>query len=154
MQSALGSGDKRWRFYCEVRRQNGRCRGVFKGLSKNVVRFILRLLNEAAAPAQIVRSWTSWEEDKGVKERFSELKMRRHIGGLGVYLRSFLPSTISGRKWLTLRPGHFIPPGSNPFTHWIEGFVVPIAGLGFLEKKTVPSPAGFRDRIICKANVL
>jgi hypothetical protein len=52
----------------------------------------------------------------------------------------FLASALDGGEWSASRPGSFIPEERVPSTHWIKGWVGPIAGLDAVEKRTVSLP--------------
>jgi hypothetical protein len=62
-------------------------------------------------------------------------------GGMEVYLHHFLTSALDGGEWSASRPGRFTP-GTQPlYTHYIGGWVGPIAGLNAVEKgKILPLP--------------
>jgi hypothetical protein len=59
-----------------------------------------------------------------------------------VYLHAFLTLAIYGSKWSALRPGRFNPRQIASGTHFIGGWVVPIAVLDEMvrEKKSLPLP--------------
>jgi hypothetical protein len=55
-------------------------------------------------------------------------------GGVDVWIRILLASTLGGGEWSASRPGRFSPGERSHGTHWIGGWVDPRAGLGEVEK--------------------
>jgi hypothetical protein len=52
-----------------------------------------------------------------------------------VYIHVFLTSALVERKWLSSRPGRFIPGENAAGTHWIGGCVGPKTGLDDVKKR-------------------
>jgi hypothetical protein len=55
--------------------------------------------------------------------------------GMKIYLHAFLTSALDGDKWSASRPGRFTAGERTPGTHWIGGWVGPIAGLHVVFKR-------------------
>jgi hypothetical protein len=53
--------------------------------------------------------------------------------GSGGIAASFLTSALDRHEWSDSRPGRFTPGERSPGTHWIGGWVGPIAGLDAVE---------------------
>jgi hypothetical protein len=50
-------------------------------------------------------------------------------------MHMFLTSVLAGGEWSASRPGRFTPGERAPGTHWIGGWMDPIAGMDDLEKR-------------------
>jgi hypothetical protein len=51
-----------------------------------------------------------------------------------------LTSALDGGEWSASRPDRFTPRERSPGTHWIGGWVGPIAVLDTVVKRKIPSP--------------
>jgi hypothetical protein len=58
----------------------------------------------------------------------------RRIGGVEVYLHSFLTWALDGGEWSNSHPGRFIPRERDPGIQWTGGWVGPRAGLDTVVK--------------------
>jgi hypothetical protein len=58
--------------------------------------------------------------------------MKAYVG-VDVQIHTFLTSVLVGGEWSASRPGYFSPGERAPGTHWIRGWVDPIAGLDGVE---------------------
>jgi hypothetical protein len=56
-------------------------------------------------------------------------------GGVDVYIRVFLTSTLAGGEWSVSRPGCFTPGERALGTHWIEDWVDFRTSLDNVEKR-------------------
>jgi len=65
----------------------------------------------------------------------------RRIGGVEIYLYTFLTSALDGGEWSDSHPDCFI---LRERTHWIGGWVGPRAHVYELAKIEVPVPTGYR----------
>jgi hypothetical protein len=73
----------------------------------------------------------------------------KHVGGLAVWLYSFLTSALDGSKWLSSRPGSFTPRWKNPGTHRTGVWVGPqscVEVYGKREKSHTPAGIWTPDR--------
>jgi hypothetical protein len=67
------------------------------------------------------------------------------IGGVEVYLHTFLTSALDGGEWSASRPGLFTPRERASGTHWTGGWVGLRASLNaMVKRKKFPAPAGIR----------
>jgi hypothetical protein len=82
------------------------------------------------------------------KVKFSLSTPLRHIGGVEVWLHSFLTSELDGGEWLTSRPRPLYPRKRTPVP--IGGWVGPTAALGVLENRNISCP--YRDSIPGQSN--
>jgi hypothetical protein len=67
-------------------------------------------------------------------------------GVVDVYIHIFLTSALVGGEWSASRPGRFTPGGKVTGTHWIGGWVDPIAGLDVVEKRKLLTLPGLEPR--------
>jgi hypothetical protein len=67
-------------------------------------------------------------------------------GGVDVYIHILWTSALAGSKWSGSRSGHFTSGERNPCTHWIGGWLDPIAGLDDVEKRKFLSIPGLELR--------
>jgi hypothetical protein len=67
----------------------------------------------------------------------------RFVGGIDVYLHSFLTLALDGREWSLSDPGHITPmQRKGPYTHWMGGWVGPRAGVDGFGKGKSLGPTG------------
>ncbi|KDR20851.1 hypothetical protein L798_04655 [Zootermopsis nevadensis] len=74
----------------------------------------------------------NWEQTSVMpldKIKLSHYMLCRRLGGSGGIAYSVLTSAPDGGKWSASYPGRALPPGKEPGTHWIGGWVGPRAGL-------------------------
>ena len=69
----------------------------------------------------------------------------RHTGGIRGPAPLILNLALDGGECLALCFGHFTPPGRNPNTHWIGGWMVPRAGPDTLENRKPLSLTGIKS---------
>jgi hypothetical protein len=67
-------------------------------------------------------------------------------GGVEVQIHIFLTSALVGGEWSDSRPCRFTPGERTPGTHWIGGWVGPIAGLDYVEKRKLLTLPGLELR--------
>jgi hypothetical protein len=64
-------------------------------------------------------------------------------------LQALLTSALDGGKWSASHTNCYGPMERAPGTHWIGGWVGPIAGLDAVAKrKKIPAPAGNRTQVV------
>jgi hypothetical protein len=71
-------------------------------------------------------------------------------GGVDVETQVFLTSALVAVEWSASRPGRFTPGETVSGTHWIGGWVCPIAGLEDVEKRTFLVLLGLELRPLCR----
>jgi hypothetical protein len=66
--------------------------------------------------------------------------------GSGGIAPQFMTSALDGEEWWASRLGRFTPRGKDPGTHWIGCYVVPRAGLDYLDEKNLLPLSGIERR--------
>jgi hypothetical protein len=56
-------------------------------------------------------------------------------GGVAALIHIFLTAALFAGEWPASRPSYFIPGERAPGNHWIGGWVGPIAGLDYMERR-------------------